>query len=51
MRDEGGFTIAQDENSSVVYGMPQKAVEYGGVTQVVPLGLIPAEINKWGQGE
>ncbi len=51
MRDQGAFTIAQDKDSSVVYGMPQKAVEYGGALQVVPLCQISAEINKWGQGE
>lgn len=49
MRDQGAFTIAQDEKSSVVYGMPQKAVEYGGAKKVVPLDQIPAEINRWGQ--
>lgn len=51
MRDRGAFTIAQDEKSSVVYGMPQKAVEFGGVMKVVPLNQIPTEINKWGQAE
>lgn len=51
MRDQGAFTIAQDEKSSVVYGMPQKAVEYGGAIKVVPLDQIPLEINKWGQAE
>lgn len=49
MRDHGAFTIAQDEKSSVIYGMPQKAVEYGGVLKVVPLDQIAAEINQWGK--
>lgn len=51
MRDQGAFTIAQDEQSSVVYGMPLKAVEYGGAVKVVPLDQIPAEINKWGRAD
>jgi two-component system chemotaxis response regulator CheB len=34
---QGGFTIAQDEESSVVYGMPKAAVESGAVKQTVPL--------------
>ncbi len=51
MVDQGAFTIAQDEKSSVVYGMPQKAVEYGGAMKIVPLEQIAAEINKWGQME
>lgn len=49
MRDQGAYTIAQDEKSSVVYGMPQKAVEYGGVIKTIPLDLIAGEINKWGR--
>lgn len=49
MRDQGSFTIAQDEKSSVVYGMPQKAVEYGGVLKIVPLNRIAMEINQWGR--
>lgn len=51
MRDQGAFTIAQDEKSSVVYGMPQKAVEYGGAMKIVSLEQVAAEINKWGQME
>ncbi len=51
MREQGAFTIAQDEKSSVVYGMPQKAVEYGGAIKIVPLEQVAAEINKWGQME
>ncbi len=51
MRDQGAFTIAQDEKSSVVYGMPQKAVEYGGVLKIVPLDQMAVEINKWGRME
>jgi two-component system, chemotaxis family, protein-glutamate methylesterase/glutaminase len=34
---QGAFTIAQDEASSVVFGMPKAAVEAGAVRQVAPL--------------
>lgn len=34
---KGGYTIAQDEESSVVYGMPKAAVERGAVKQTVKL--------------
>jgi two-component system chemotaxis response regulator CheB len=40
----GGFTIAQDEESSVVYGMPKAAVEYDAVRQTVRLKEIPGFI-------
>lgn len=37
IRNRGGYTIAQDEASCVVYGMPKEAVTLGGVDQVVSL--------------
>ncbi len=37
---DGIYTIAQDEASCVVYGMPREAVELGGVTKVLPLDKI-----------
>lgn len=40
----GGFTIAQDEASSVVYGMPKEAVATGAVDQVVSLEHIGRHI-------
>ncbi|NOS54961.1 MAG: chemotaxis-specific protein-glutamate methyltransferase CheB [Cyclobacteriaceae bacterium] len=44
IKSKGGFTIAQDEESSVVYGMPKAAFEQGTVKQVVKLGEIPGFI-------
>lgn len=40
IRQRGGLTIAQDEATSVVYGMPREAVLLGAVEQVLPLGEI-----------
>lgn len=37
----GGITIAQDESSSVVWGMPRAAVELGAANYVLPLQKIP----------
>jgi two-component system, chemotaxis family, protein-glutamate methylesterase/glutaminase len=44
MRQAGARTIAQDEPSSVVYGMPREAAELGAVDRVLPLSAIPAGI-------
>lgn len=40
MFDAGAHTVAQDESSCVVFGMPKVAVELGGVRIVLPLGRI-----------
>ena len=44
MRDAGAHTIAQDEASRVVYGMPKEAVKRGAVERSVALGDIAHEI-------
>lgn len=44
IKEYGGFTIAQDERSSVVYGMPKSAIEAGAVRQVVSLKEMPGFI-------
>jgi two-component system chemotaxis response regulator CheB len=44
MHQRGAHTIAQDEASSVVYGMPFKAVLAGGVNSVLPLNEIAQEV-------
>ncbi|PKO93656.1 MAG: chemotaxis response regulator protein-glutamate methylesterase [Betaproteobacteria bacterium HGW-Betaproteobacteria-10] len=41
MHDAGAKTIAQDEASCVVFGMPKEAIKLGGVDQVMPLSRIP----------
>jgi two-component system chemotaxis response regulator CheB len=42
--EAGGTTIAQDEASSVVFGMNRVAIEQGWVKQVLPLDAIAAEM-------
>ncbi len=37
MKEKGAITIAQDESSSIVYGMPGEAVKLGAVTYILPL--------------
>ncbi|BAL26481.1 chemotaxis response regulator protein-glutamate methylesterase [Azoarcus sp. KH32C] len=48
IHDCGGATLAQDEASSVVYGMPREAVKLGAVNRSVPLGAIAGEIARFG---
>ncbi len=44
MHQAGAFTVAQDEASSVVFGMPKEAIAKGGVDRIVPLDHIAREI-------
>ncbi len=44
IKEKGGLTLAQDEESSVVYGMPKAAFDSGAVKQVVSLKQIPGYI-------
>ncbi len=44
MREHGAETIAQDEASCVVYGMPKKAIDMDAAARVVPLQLIARTI-------
>jgi two-component system chemotaxis response regulator CheB len=46
IRDAGGYTIGQDENSSAVYGMPMAAKLMGATMAELPLYRIPDEIIK-----
>ncbi|MBP1572527.1 MAG: chemotaxis-specific protein-glutamate methyltransferase CheB [Oscillospiraceae bacterium] len=44
IRDNGGYTIGQDKETSVVYGMPYVAFENGAVVKQLPLSKIGKEI-------
>jgi len=44
MKDAGAVTIAQDEASCVVFGMPNEAIKRGGADRVVPLDAIAREV-------
>jgi two-component system chemotaxis response regulator CheB len=46
MRKAGAHTIAQDEASCVVYGMPKEAVKRGAVEKTVALDMIDREIQQ-----
>lgn len=44
MKKTGAHTIAQDEKTCVVFGMPNEAIKLGGVDQILPLEAIAGEI-------
>ena len=50
MRAAGARTLAQDEATSVVYGMPREAAAAGGVVKILPLGQMAGEIEAYGEG-
>lgn len=41
MKEAGAYNIAQDEATSIVFGMPKEAIKRGGVDKVLPLDKIP----------
>ena len=48
MRKAGAFTMAQDEESCVVFGMPKAAIERGAAAKIVPLAHVGVEIMRAG---
>jgi two-component system chemotaxis response regulator CheB len=44
MREAGSFTVAQDESTSVVFGMPKEAIACGAAQEVHPLLKIAAAV-------
>jgi two-component system chemotaxis response regulator CheB len=46
LKEKGAFTIAQDEATSVVYGMPKEAVKRQAALKILPLPRIAPEIQR-----
>ncbi len=44
MKETGAYNFAQDEASSVVFGMPKEAIKLGGADKVLPLQSISAAV-------
>jgi two-component system chemotaxis response regulator CheB len=44
MHEAGARTVAEDESTCVVFGMPKEAIKLGGVDRILPLDRIPQEI-------
>jgi two-component system chemotaxis response regulator CheB len=47
MKKNGAYTIAQDEKSCIVFGMPKEAISLGGIDDILPLSDIPFAIMKY----
>jgi len=47
MREHGWQTIAQDEKSSAIYGMPKEAAKIGAASEILPLGSIGAKLIRY----
>ena len=46
IRAVGGHTIAQDESTAVIFGMPQEAIKTGSIDQILPIDSIYPAIEK-----
>mgnify|MGYP003582783472 FL=1 len=49
MREAGAPTIAQDEQTSVVWGMPGQAVKLGGVDKILPLEAVAGQMLRFAE--
>ena len=48
MKTAGAHTIAQDEKTCVVFGMPDQAIRHNAVCEILPLELVSDRIVEWG---
>ncbi|MFN7134650.1 MAG: CheB methylesterase domain-containing protein, partial [Myxococcales bacterium] len=51
MRRQGALTFAQDESTSVIYGMPKEAARIGAALQILPLPELAPEIVRAAQAD
>ena len=49
MKEAGARTIAQDEKSCVVFGMPNEAIKLGAAEKIMPLDQIAGLTLSWGK--
>jgi two-component system chemotaxis response regulator CheB len=47
LRARGGRTIAESEDTAIVWGMPGELVKRGGASLVLPLQLIAEQLTRW----
>ena len=51
LRDKGCHTIAQDQATSAIYGMPKYAATIGAAVEILPLKEIASAIKKWAEAK
>ncbi len=47
MKQAGAATVAQNEETCVVFGMPKEAIALNAADKIIPLGKVPAEIMRY----
>jgi two-component system chemotaxis response regulator CheB len=47
LRSRGGRTIAESEDTAVVWGMPGELVKLGGATVVLPIERVSDQLRRW----
>jgi two-component system chemotaxis response regulator CheB len=50
IKQAGGFTVAQDEESCIVFGMPKEAIALGAAAEILPLDKIAPRIKRYSSG-
>jgi len=50
MKQAGSYTIAQDEATSVIFGMPDQAIKLGAAKEILALDRMAQRIVQWGSG-
>jgi two-component system chemotaxis response regulator CheB len=51
LHDNGAYTVAQNEESCVVFGMPMKAIQAGAVKDIIHLDEIADYIINFSKGK
>lgn len=50
IKEAGGYTIAESEETAVIFGMPKEAIATGKIDRILPYYLIALELNRWAKG-
>lgn len=50
MKQAGAYTVAQDEATSVIFGMPDQAIKLGAAKEVLALDRMAQRVVQWGEG-